>query len=147
MDGARAEAVYEMRYRGQAFELPVPGAERARPGRAGRAASPPSTSARYGYRDRTPRSSWSRSASRSSEPGAEVEPRAAQARRAPRRASAASASTAPGTARGSYAASRRRASAPQGPCIFELPEATLVLPPGWSAEVDVHGTIGAEDER
>jgi N-methylhydantoinase A len=30
-----------------------------------------------------------------------------------------------------------------GPCIFELPEATLVLPPGWQAEVDDRGTISA----
>ena len=30
-----------------------------------------------------------------------------------------------------------------GPVVFELPEATLVLPPGWSAEVDQHGTIKA----
>ena len=28
-----------------------------------------------------------------------------------------------------------------GPVIFELPEATLVLPPGWSAGVDEAGTI------
>ena len=31
-----------------------------------------------------------------------------------------------------------------GPCIFELPEATLVLPPGWSASVDEAGSIAAE---
>src|ERR1700712_1115768 len=30
-----------------------------------------------------------------------------------------------------------------GPVIFELPEATLVLPPGWRATVDQHGTIQA----
>ena len=30
-----------------------------------------------------------------------------------------------------------------GPAIFELPEATLVLPPGWGAEVDDAGTIVA----
>ena len=30
-----------------------------------------------------------------------------------------------------------------GPIVFELPEATLVLPPGWSAEVDAAGTIVA----
>ncbi|HVO55519.1 MAG TPA: hydantoinase/oxoprolinase family protein [Solirubrobacterales bacterium] len=30
-----------------------------------------------------------------------------------------------------------------GPVVFELPEATLVLPPGWNAEVDRHGTIVA----
>ena len=28
--------------------------------------------------------------------------------------------------------------------MFELPEATLVLPPGWRAEVDEAGTIVAE---
>jgi N-methylhydantoinase A/oxoprolinase/acetone carboxylase beta subunit len=31
----------------------------------------------------------------------------------------------------------------EGPCVFELPEATLVLPPGWTAGVDDHGTIEA----
>lgn len=31
-----------------------------------------------------------------------------------------------------------------GPAVIELPEATLVLPPGWSGEVDEHGTILAE---
>ncbi len=32
----------------------------------------------------------------------------------------------------------------EGPCVFELPEATFVLPPGWSASVDEGGTINAE---
>jgi N-methylhydantoinase A len=32
----------------------------------------------------------------------------------------------------------------EGPVIFELPEATLVLPPGWTAAVDAFGTIRAE---
>ncbi len=30
-----------------------------------------------------------------------------------------------------------------GPVVFELPEATLVLPAGWSSHVDEHGTIVA----
>ena len=33
--------------------------------------------------------------------------------------------------------------ATEGPCVFELPEATLVLPPGWRARVDRYGTIEA----
>ena len=33
----------------------------------------------------------------------------------------------------------------EGPCVFELPEATLVLPPGWLASVDEAGTVRAED--
>ena len=31
----------------------------------------------------------------------------------------------------------------EGPVVFELPETTLVLPPGWTAEVDAAGTIVA----
>jgi N-methylhydantoinase A/oxoprolinase/acetone carboxylase beta subunit len=34
----------------------------------------------------------------------------------------------------------------EGPCVFELPEATLVLPPRWRGEVDGRGTICAERE-
>jgi N-methylhydantoinase A len=34
-----------------------------------------------------------------------------------------------------------------GPVVFELPEATLVLPPGWAAAVDPAGTIRAERGR
>jgi N-methylhydantoinase A len=30
-----------------------------------------------------------------------------------------------------------------GPAIFELPEATFVVPPGWTTKVDQHGTIVA----
>jgi len=29
----------------------------------------------------------------------------------------------------------------EGPVVFELPEATFVVPPGWSTRVDEHGTI------
>ena len=36
---------------------------------------------------------------------------------------------------------RRPAPSAEGPVVFELPEATFVLPPGWSAEVDDAGTI------
>ncbi|MGH2974710.1 MAG: hydantoinase/oxoprolinase family protein, partial [Solirubrobacterales bacterium] len=32
----------------------------------------------------------------------------------------------------------------EGPAVFELPEATFVLPPGWRAGVDDTGTIRAE---
>jgi N-methylhydantoinase A len=35
------------------------------------------------------------------------------------------------------------ASAAEGPIVFELPEATFVVPPGWTTTVDNHGTIVA----
>ncbi len=31
----------------------------------------------------------------------------------------------------------------EGPIVFELPEATFVVPPGWTTRVDDHGTIAA----
>jgi N-methylhydantoinase A len=34
----------------------------------------------------------------------------------------------------------------EGPIVFELPEATFVLPPGWKTSVDEHGTIVARFE-
>ena len=34
-----------------------------------------------------------------------------------------------------------------GPVVFELPEATFVVPPGWRTEVDEAGTIQAETGR
>ncbi len=35
----------------------------------------------------------------------------------------------------------------EGPVVFELPEATFVLPPGWTTTVDNHGTIVARWTR
>jgi N-methylhydantoinase A len=35
----------------------------------------------------------------------------------------------------------------EGPVVFELPEATFVVPPGWSTSVDEHGTIEARWAR
>ena len=35
----------------------------------------------------------------------------------------------------------------EGPVVFELPEATFVVPPGWSAAVEETGTIRAEAQR
>ena len=60
--------------------------------------------------------------------------RPARARRRGGRASAAS-----GWRPRCCAASRAAGTEAAGPCVFELPEATLVLPPGWRAEVDGRG--------
>jgi N-methylhydantoinase A len=141
MEGAEASAVYELRYRGQAFELPVPGPERADPGElAERFAA--EHERRYGYRD----------------PGAEVElvnvrlaltvpgpdPRPVAARAAlataTRRARFGGEWLNAAVLRGEPEAGREA----EGPCVFELPEATLVLPGDWRAHVDEHGTIVAE---
>jgi N-methylhydantoinase A len=142
LDGARAEVVYGMRYSGQAFELPVPGDPEPDPADLV-ARFEDAHEDRYGHRD----------------PDGEVvlvdirlalvidgpEPRPAAAgegsvEESTRRVRFGDEWIDTPVLRGEPEAGRRA----EGPVVFELPEATLVLPPGWSAEVDEHGTIKAE---
>src|SRR5215211_7370080 len=141
LEGAAAEATFEMRYRGQAFELPVPGALRPDPSELaeGFAAE---HERRYGYRD--PYSEIELVTVRLAVvvPGPQPEPAAAPP-----------GELSHGTRRARFGAewvetAILRGEPPggldgEGPCIFELPEATLVLPPGWTASVDEAGTISA----
>ena len=141
LDGARAEVVYGMRYAGQAFELPVPGDPEPDPTDLV-ANFETAHEERYGHRD----------------PGGEVvlvdirlalvidgpEPRPAAAsegavEESTRHVRFADAWIDTPVLRGEPAAGLRASS----PVVFELPEATLVLPPGWSAEVDEFGSINA----
>jgi N-methylhydantoinase A len=138
---ALPELVYEMRYAGQAFELPVAGSATPDPAdlkeRFERAHEE-----RYGHRD----------------PDAEVvlvDIRLALVVTGPQPRPAAAPDGRMETGnrqvmfdgewveasvlRGEPAAGSRV----QGPAIFELDEATLVLPPGWGAAVDEAGTIVA----
>jgi N-methylhydantoinase A len=139
--GAEPEVVYEMRYRGQAFELPVPGSPDPDPADL-RERFAAAHEERYGYRD----------------PGGEVElvhirlamvvagqhpqPRAAFGE-------SPTESSRPARFGGEWLDTRVLRGEPpaglraDGAAIFELPEATFVLPPGWSAEVDEAGTIVA----
>ncbi len=139
------DLVYEMRYAGQAFELPVAGSTRPDPGdlidRFEQAHEE-----RYGHRD----------------PDGEVvlvHIRLALVAPGPRPTlAAAPAGDLEETGRpvrfdgewidtpvlrGEPAAGFTAA----GPVVFELPEATFVVPPGWRTEVDVAGTIVAEAEH
>jgi N-methylhydantoinase A len=140
---AEPEVVYEMRYSGQAFELPVDGPPRPDPAElAERFAA--AHEELYGHRD----------------PEGEVvlvHIRLAMVSPTARPRPAASAGTVEHGSRqvrfdaewvltqvlrGEPAAGTEA----DGPVVFELPETTLVLPPGWHAEVDGTGTIRAEAE-
>ena len=133
--------------------LPRPGVRAAGPG--GRATrtpascaerSPPSTSAATATATPTPRSSWSTSAWRWSSPA----PARARApagegalERGSRRARFGGEWLEAEVLRGEPPAGHRG----RGPVRVRAPEATLVLPPGWRAEVDEAGTIVAERSR
>lgn len=142
LDDASVEVVYGLRYAGQAFELPVPGPEEADPDElADRFAS--EHERRYGYRDPDSPVELVTIRVAVAVPGPSPEPEAATGDPPERRTRAArfGAEWLEATVlRGEPEAGTRA----EGPFIFELPEATLVLPPGWRADVDRRGTIVAE---
>jgi N-methylhydantoinase A len=142
MEDAELEVVYELRYRGQAFELPVPGPPDADPDRLAEDFAR-EHEARYGYRD--PRGALELVTIRvgAFKPGPDPQPRAAESgdlEEGERQARFGGEWVKTRVFRGEPPSG----FAEDGPCVFELPEATLVLPPGWSAAVDDSGTIRCE---
>ena len=144
LEDARVEVVYEMRYRGQAFELAVPGPEDPDPADlAERFAA--EHEREFGYRDDDAEIELVNIRVGVVVAGPDPRPVAAPAgrlERSRRRAMFGGEWLDAQILRGEPAAGERA----EGPCVFELPEATLVLPPGWRAEVDELGTIVARSE-
>jgi N-methylhydantoinase A len=142
MEGAELEVVYELRYRGQAFELPVPGSPRPDPARLAEDFAK-EHEARYGYRDPEGELELVTIRVAAFEPGPEPRPRAAgdgDLDEGEREAHFGGEWVTTQVLRGEPEAGFEA----EGPCVFELPEATLVLPPGWSASVDESGTVKAD---
>ena len=136
---APLRVVYELRYRGQAFELAVQRDGPAHPDELAEAFAARHEE-RYGYRD--PESPIELVTVRvtATVPGPEVtlEAPAGQAQEAgTRTALFAGAEHDARVMRGELPAGTDIA----GPAICELPEATLVVPPGWSGEVHATGTV------
>ncbi len=141
LERARPQVVYEMRYAGQAFELSVPGPIDPDPAELIESFERRHEE-RYGHRDPDGEVVLVDIRLALVVPGSE-----------PRLLAAAEGELAEGRRpvlfegawvetpilRGEPAAGTEAA----GPVIFELPESTLVLPPGWAAEVDGAGTIVA----
>ncbi len=146
----RVRVRHELRYRGQAFELPIEQELAQAGGAAAPAALEPAAlheafarahEARYGYRDDAAEvelvtirvSVWGASP--------QLRPLAATAGRDDaadvRPIWFAGAPLASSVLRGALAAGAELA----GPALCALPEATLLIPPGWSGSVDTHGTI------
>ena len=142
LDGAEIEVVYELRYAGQAFELPVPGPPDPDPARL-RDGFEAEHESRYGYRDPEAGLELVNVRVAAVVPGPELSPRAAGGETIER-------STREAVFDGEAVETQVLRGEPsedteaEGPCVFELPEATLVLAPGWSARVDAAGTIMAE---
>jgi N-methylhydantoinase A len=138
---AEPELVYEMRYAGQAFELPVPGPRRPDPAELA-AGFERLHEERYGHRDPEGEVVLVDIRLALVVPGPEPRPTAAEGgvERLSRRVMFDGEWVETPVLRGEPGAGERA----EGPVVFELPEATLVLPPGWRAKVDEAGTIKAE---
>jgi N-methylhydantoinase A len=142
---AEARVVYQLRYAGQAFELPVPGPVDPDPVDLIEGFEH-AHEERYGHRDPDGEVVLVDIDLALVVPGPAPRPRAAEE-------SAPARSSRPvhfgdewietPVLRGEPAAG----SDAEGPIVFELPEATFVLPPGWRARVDEHGTIEAKWTR
>jgi N-methylhydantoinase A len=141
-DSRDLEVVYEMRYAGQAFELPVEGT--ARPDPADLVARFEQLhEERYGHRDPDGEAVLVHIRLAMVAPG----PR-------PRLSAAPEAGLTEGRRSVRFAGEWMetpvlRGEPPagftaEGPVVYELPEATFVVPPCWSTEVDGAGTIVAE---
>jgi N-methylhydantoinase A len=139
MNDAEPRATYEMRYRGQAFELAIPGPAEPDPEQlADRFAE--AHEERYGYRDPEGEVELVNVRLAMVSPGPEPRPAAAsegELEESQREARFGGEWQAAKVLRGEPAAG----ISVSGPAIFELPEATFVLPPAWSAQVDGAGTI------
>jgi N-methylhydantoinase A len=142
LDAAEPEVVYEMRYAGQAFELPVPGTTRPDPADLA-ARFEQAHEERYGHRDPDGEVVLVHIRLALVAPGPRPRPRAApegHLDEGSRRVRFEGEWVHTPALRGEPAAGLTA----EGPVVFELPEATFVVPPAWRTEVDNAGTIKAE---
>ena len=139
---AEPEVIYEMRYAGQAFELPIAGPAQPDPADlAERFAA--AHKELYGHRDPEGEVVLVHIRLAMVTRGSRPRPTAAKGggnERSERQVRFDGEWVQTSILRGEPAAGTEA----DGPVVFELPETTLVLPPGWHAAVDDAGTIRAE---
>jgi N-methylhydantoinase A len=149
---AELRAVYELRYRGQAFELAVDGALEPEPAEL-REAFEALHEERYGYRDAEQELELVTLRVSATMPGAEVSLNEAAGgqdqagddeapERTTRTATLDGAEAELAVLRGSPGVGGIPVGTTiEGPAVIELPESTLLVPEGWAGEVDDTGTI------
>jgi N-methylhydantoinase A len=138
---AETQVTYKLRYAGQAFELPVPGPVDPEPAELV-AGFERAHEERYGHRDPEGEVVLVDIDLALVVPGPAPRPVAAEegaVERGSRRVRFGGEWVETPVLRGEPAAGTEA----EGPVVFELPEATFVVPPRWSTRVDEHGTIVA----
>ena len=133
--GAQLRATYDLRYAGQAFELSVDAPLAPEPAEL-RASFDRAHEERYGYSDPDAELELVTVRVAAALPGAEPPPAAAEpAERRGRRSALFDGDWLDTAVLGPGEAEL------DGPAIFELPGATLVVPPGWRAHADADGVV------
>ncbi len=140
---APLHATYELRYRGQAFELSVRAGTEASP-EALRDAFEAEHRDRYGYSDSEQELELVTVRVSATTPAAEVPLTAERADRSPRRTERPAVLGGEGLEIEVVSAVPDPGTALSGPVVIELPESTLLIPHGWSGEVMDSGTIRLE---
>jgi len=138
MEGAEPHVVYKLRYAGQAFELPVPGPVDPDPEEL-MAAFERLHEERYGHRDPEGEVVLVDIDLALAVPGPQPRPVAAEGtvEEDSRHVHFGDEWIETPVLHGEPGAGTEVA----GPVVFELPEATFVVPPGWTTSVDDQGTI------
>ena len=138
--GAELHVVYELRYRGQSFELPISGSTTADPGEL-RHAFEDEHEERYGYRDADQELELVTIRVTATGPGVDVELAGDDGEpdleRSTREATLAGEQIELEVLRGIPGPGTKL----DGPAVIELPESTVLIPAGWAGEVDATGTI------
>jgi N-methylhydantoinase A len=136
------DVVYELRYLGQSFELPVAAGRRPAPEEL-REKFEAMHEERYGYADSAQQLELVTIRVSATTPGADVELSAGEAEEpvhGRREATLGGQRIELGVLRGSPKPGTEIA----GPMVVELPESTLLVPPEWAGAVDSTGTIQLE---
>jgi N-methylhydantoinase A len=140
---ADLDVVYELRYRGQSFELPIPAPAEATPQELRRAFEAEHEQ-RYGYADSTQELELVTIRVAAATAGAEVGlgggPESGQVERGSRAVVHEGAELEAEVLRGAPGPD----TAVSGPAIVELPESTVFVAPGWEGQVHESGTICLE---
>jgi N-methylhydantoinase A len=153
-DEAELRAVYELRYRGQAFELAVEGELEPDPSDL-REAFEALHEERYGYRDGDQELELVTLRVSATMPGADVslgeagdgEARDGDDDGEPEQGTRMATLDGDEIELSVLRGSPPPGTAIEGPAVVELPESTLLVPPGWAGEVDDTGTIHIRTER
>jgi N-methylhydantoinase A len=143
---ADISVVYELRYRGQSFELSVAGGERMAPEEL-RAAFEAEHEQRYGYRDAAQTLELVTIRVSATTPGSEIELGGESDRGGARRSSRQMVFGAEPIEAEVLRGDPAEGTRVSGPAVVELAESTVLIPPGWSAEVDSTGSVWLSAER